>query len=126
VFTKANTDVTIPLCAELLIKNKVKYCRVETNSMGAMFMRYLKKQLPPSVNLLGVNSSTNKDTRIFMNSDFVLRKFVFSDTTIGQYNQFKENLKNYSSEGKNKNDDAPDAVTGLAIFVQGMFPKLDA
>ena len=126
VFTKANTDVTIPLCAELLIKNNVKYCRVETNSMGAMFMRYLKKQLPPSVNLLGVNSSTNKDTRIFMNSDFVLRKFVFSDTTIGQYNQFKENLKNYSSEGKNKNDDAPDAVTGLAIFVQGMFPKLDA
>jgi predicted phage terminase large subunit-like protein len=126
VYSQSNTDVTIPLCSAMLNKNKVKYCRVETNSMGAIFMRLLKSKIDSTTTtLLGVNSNTNKDTRIFMNSSYVINNFVFSNETKGDYFQMVTNLKNYSSNGKNKHDDAPDSITGLALFVQGMFPKLN-
>jgi predicted phage terminase large subunit-like protein len=126
VYSQSNTDVTIPLCSTMLNKNKVKYCRVETNSMGAIFMRLLKSKIDSTTTtLLGVNSNTNKDTRIFMNSSYVINNFVFSNETKGDYFQMVTNLKNYSSNGKNKHDDAPDSITGLALFVQGMFPKLN-
>jgi len=37
LMSKANTDVTIPLCASKLNQWGASYCRVESNSMGAMF-----------------------------------------------------------------------------------------
>jgi len=42
LFSRDNTDITIPLCAEKLNKWKTSYCRVESNSMGAMFSRSLQ------------------------------------------------------------------------------------
>lgn len=124
VFSKANTDVTIPLCAKVLDDNNVSYCRVETNGMGAIFIKSLRKAT--KTRLLPVVNNQNKETRIIMNSSYVLRKFRFLADQIGEYGQFIHNLKGYQKEGKNKNDDAPDAVTGLALFVQAMLPKLDA
>lgn len=124
VFTKANVDVTIPLCAKLLDENKVSYCRIETNGMGAIFIKMLRDMTKTP--LLKVNNNQNKDTRIIMNSSYVLRKFRFLDGQIGEYGQFINNLKAYQKEGKNKNDDAPDATTGLGLFIQSMAPHLDA
>lgn len=124
VFTKANVDVTIPLCAKLLDENKVSYCRIETNGMGAIFIKMLRDMTKTP--LLKVNNNQNKDTRIIMNSSYVLRKFRFLDGQIGEYGQYVNNLKAYQKEGKNKNDDAPDATTGLGLFIQSMAPHLDA
>lgn len=124
VFTKANVDVTIPLCAKLLDENKVSYCRIETNGMGAIFIKMLRDMTKTP--LLKVNNNQNKDTRIIMNSSYVLRKFRFLDGQIGEYGQYLNNLKAYQKEGKNKNDDAPDATTGLGLFIQSMAPHLDA
>ena len=39
LFSRENTDITIPMAAALLDKWNVAYCRVESNSMGAMFSR---------------------------------------------------------------------------------------
>lgn len=124
VYTKANTDVTIPMCAQLLNENKVSYCRVETNNMGAMFLKALRKVT--KTQLIGVTNSTNKETRILMNSAYVLRKFHFFGAEFGDYYQFLQALKSYQKEGNNKNDDAPDAVTGLAQMFEAFMPKLDA
>jgi predicted phage terminase large subunit-like protein len=124
VFTKANVDVTIPRCAMVLNDNKVSYSRVETNGMGAIFIKMLRAQT--KTKLLPVINNQNKETRIIMNSSYALRRFRFLEGQIGEYGQFIHNLKNYQKEGKNKNDDAPDAVTGFALFVQSMLPKLDS
>jgi predicted phage terminase large subunit-like protein len=121
VFTKQNTDFTIPICAELLNKNKVPYCRVETNGMGAIFLKSLQKDT--TTQLIGVSNSTNKETRIFMNSHFVLSKMKFYSKLD---EQFIKAMKAYQHEGKNKNDDAPDAVTGLALMIRGFMPHLDS
>jgi predicted phage terminase large subunit-like protein len=121
LYSKANTDVTIPLCAEMLTRNKVKMCRVETNGMGAIFLKTLQKDVP-SVTLIGVSNHAAKETRIIMNAPFVLNKFYFHNSLDPNY---LLGLKSFQKEGRNKHDDAPDATTGLALFVRGMFSHLD-
>jgi hypothetical protein len=56
----------------------------------------------------------------------VLRKFRFRAESIGEYAQYIHQLKGYQKEGKNKNDDAPDATTGLALMVNAFLPSLDS
>jgi len=82
IYTRANTDVTIPLCAQMLNDNKVSYVRVETNGMGALFLKGLRKELT-STQVIGIVNKTNKITRIIMNSSYVLRKFLFLETDKG-------------------------------------------
>jgi predicted phage terminase large subunit-like protein len=122
VFTQANTDVTLPLCAQKLNDWGVKYCRVESNSMGAMFSRQLQKLTKTQI--LQVNNTTNKITRIIMESAFIINSFHFLEVNSIDYHQFIANVESFSKEGKNKHDDAPDCLAGLAMFLKGLFPKL--
>lgn len=122
LFTRENTDVTLPLCAELLNKYNVPYCRVESNSMGAMFARQLQRATP-NTRIMQVANTTNKETRIIMQSAFIQNRFTF--VTGSKYAElFLANVESYSKEGKNKNDDAPDCLAGLSIFTQSMFKIL--
>lgn len=151
LYNKANTDVTIPECAKMLLDNGVRYARVETNGMGAIFLKELRKEitrqfqarinqikeldekgiehnLKPYIHepqLIGITNKTNKITRIIMNSSYVLRKFYFLKDQPGEYGLFVRALQDFSKDGKNKNDDAPDATTGLAFMFQSFMPKLD-
>jgi predicted phage terminase large subunit-like protein len=119
LFTRDNTDITIPLCAAKLDKWNVSYCRVESNSMGAMFSRILQKNT--KTRILQVQNQTNKMTRIIMQSAFILNNFIFVEKNDPQFFQFMENIFSFSKEGKNKNDDAPDCSAGLSMFIQAMF-----
>lgn len=128
IFTQKNTDYTAPECARVLTENGVRYCRVETNSMGATFLKALRKEIKKlggKTRIIGINNSTHKGTRIFMNSSYVLRKFYFLDVEVGEYGEFLQHLGRYAHNGKNKNDDAPDATTGLAAMFASFLPKLD-
>lgn len=122
VFTKGNTDVTIPMCAEILNREQPRYTRVETNGMGALFVKMLRVHVKSTI--VGMSNSTNKTTRIFMNSAFVKNNMLFLDENKGSHAQFIQALGQYSHEGKNKNDDAPDCITGLAMFFQTSFRNL--
>lgn len=122
VFTRDNTDITIPLCAEKLNKWKVPYVRVETNAMGAMFSRHLQQLFKGKV--LGVNNQSNKKTRIIMQSAFVTNRFNFVQRDTNEARLFLQNVSLYSKEGTVKHDDAPDCLSGLSIFVQSMFANL--
>lgn len=122
VFTRENTDITIPLCASKLDQWGVSYCRVESNSMGAMFARNLQKLT--KTRILQVQNTTNKITRIIMQSAWILNNMIFVKNGDNQTELFIQNLLSFSKEGKNKNDDAPDCAAGLSIFVQSMFKNL--
>ena len=119
VFTKENTDVTLPLVAGKLKYWGVNYCRVESNNMGAMYGRNLQR-LVTSTKILLVNNSTNKDTRIIMASAEISAKFTFTKREDQQAVQFIQNVLSYSKEGKNKNDDAPDCLAGLSILTSSI------
>jgi len=119
LFTRDNTDITLPLCAEKLNRLDVKYCRVESNSMGAMFSRNLDKMTDTKI--LQVHNTKNKITRIIMESGFVLNSFNFVENNNQMYYQFMQNVEGFNKEGKNKNDDAPDCIAGLSMFIKGLF-----
>ena len=123
LFSRENTDVTIPLTASLMDKWNVSYCRVESNSMGAMFSRELQRRVKKT-KMLQVHNSTNKMTRIIMQSAFITQKMIFVTYENAQCRSFLDNVYTFSKEGKNKNDDAPDCLAGLSMFVQSMFKRL--
>ncbi len=123
VFTKDNTDVTLPMCAQLLNKWDVKYCRVESNSMGAMFARQL--QGLTQCKILQVANQVNKMTRIIMQSVYIQNRLTFVKREHDpQGILFVQNVLSYSKEGKNKHDDAPDCLAGLSIFMQSLFKNV--
>jgi predicted phage terminase large subunit-like protein len=122
VFDRSNTDVTIPMVASKLEKWGVKYCRVESNSMGAIYSRQLQKQT--KCRILPVPNTQNKMTRIIMNSDFILNRMKFVKYDNPQSVQFIENVLSFSKEGKNKHDDAPDCLSGLSMLIQSMFANI--
>jgi predicted phage terminase large subunit-like protein len=123
VFTRDNTDITLPLCAAKLNKWGTAYCRVESNSMGAMFARQLQG-LCNQTRILQVQNTTNKMTRIIMNSAWIMNRLIFVTTEDASCHQFIGNILTFSKEGKNKNDDAPDCMAGMSIFAQSMFKEL--
>ena len=122
LFSRDNTDITIPLIADKLNKWNVRYCRVESNSMGAMFSRYLQKETKSKI--LQVHNTTNKITRIIMQSSFLINNCTFVTNETQDCIQFLDNVESFSKEGKNKHDDAPDCLSGLAIFAQSLFKHL--
>lgn len=122
VFNKGNTDVTLPIIASKLNQWNVAYCRVESNSMGAMFGRNLQKETKSKI--LPVHNSTNKITRIIMQSVWIQQRITFVNTSTAECELFLQNVLHFSKEGKNKNDDAPDCLAGLSIFAQSMFRQL--
>jgi len=105
-----------------LARWSVPYCRVESNSMGAMFSRHLQK-LAKGTKVLQVHNTTNKETRILMQSAWLQNfvKYVKRDDRDAQL--FIQGVLSYSKDGKNKNDDAPDCMAGLSIFAQSMFKR---
>ena len=121
VYNNNNTDVTIPQCAKILNNNSINYCRVESNSMGAMFSRHLQKETKTKI--LQVNNTTNKITRIIMQSQFIKDNMIFVEKNTVDHLQFIQNVESFSKEGKSKNDDAPDCLAGLSMFINSMFNK---
>lgn len=124
VFNKGNTDVTIPICVERLNRLNVNFCRIESNSMGAMFGRIVKEKARGTRVAL-VHNSQNKLTRIIMQSSTIINSFVFVKQNTNEYHQFMANVLSFSKEGKNKNDDAPDCLAGLAMFMKSLFKRLE-
>lgn len=122
VFTRDNTDISIPLCAAILNKWNVSYVRVESNNMGAMFARQLQTLTKSKV--LQVANTVNKLTRIIMQSAFITSRMQFVSKDDQQAQTFIQNMLTFSKEGKNKHDDAPDCLAGLSLFLQSMFKNL--
>lgn len=123
VYNKSNTDITLPMVASMLKKWDVKYCRVESNSMGAMFSRQLQRDVP-HCRILQVPNQTKKETRILMQSVWLQQRVKYINNKTPECQQFLDSVLAYSKEGKNKHDDAPDCLAGLSIFAQGMFKHI--
>jgi predicted phage terminase large subunit-like protein len=121
-YSRENTDKTLPLCAGILDRWNVSYCRVESNSMGAMFSRHLQRMVG-STKILQVHNTTNKETRILMQSAWIQSQIQFVKREDRDSQLFLQGVLSYSKDGKNKNDDAPDCLAGLSIFAQSMFKK---
>ena len=67
-------------------------------------------------------SSSNKETRIIVNSPFIKGRVLFKDNSVikkdKEYRRMLNFLCSYTMAGKNRNDDVPDAWSLFAEYVQ--------
>lgn len=127
VFNSGLPEVTKPLVADKLYEHNVHMCDFELNNGGNYFATDVSKLLKDKYNadtrIRLFNTTTNKITKIITYSDFVKKNFYFKDkscyTINSEYYKFMQELLKFSQTGKNKHDDAPDAVAMLAEMIEG-------
>ena len=122
VFTQDPIEVTQPLVAQMIVATDQSKHRIESNNGGKGFgmkVKELVRNAESFCNVKWAPTSKNKETRILMSSGIV-KEFIYfrNDYEIGsQYDNFMRFLTSYVRLGKNKHDDAPDLVTGLAEMI---------
>jgi predicted phage terminase large subunit-like protein len=62
--------------------------------------------------------------RILTNSNFVMNHIYFPKGWNYKWPKFYQHLSTFQKEGKNKHDDAPDALTGIVEMIIKL-PKTD-
>lgn len=117
IFTKAPMEETEVAHAEQIKNNKVNHVRIESNSGGRGFSRN-SERLAKERGYRGAyyepfHQSANKQSRILSNSALVENNVSFPSDWKIKWPEFYKAMTAYQKEGKNKHDDAPDAVTGI-------------
>lgn len=117
ICTKESMEITEPMVAKMLTKDKVGCAIIESNNGGRSFARNVKtecKNLKNShTNIQWFHQSANKQARIFSNSASVMAHVFYPHNWIDKYPEFADMMIRYQKEGKNAHDDCPDAVTGV-------------
>lgn len=118
IFTQEAIEITEPLVAQMIINNYCDKAVVESNSGGKSFGKNVKDLIRDKsrCSVKYKANTQNKETRILMKSGEI-KEFVYfrNDYTLGSdYDKFIRQLTGYVKMGKNKHDDAADAITGLA------------
>jgi len=118
-FSKDNTDITIPGCAEYTRLYGLDYLAIETNGVGAVFSKELHKQVISSTTVMFINQTGNKHMRIIANAGGIKRRMVFrKDIPFGSSYEIamREFFKYNKDRSLNDHDDAADSLTGMNLL----------
>jgi predicted phage terminase large subunit-like protein len=122
VFTQDGVEITEPLVAKMIIDTNCYLMKIESNNGGGQFARNVRNLVKGKSKCMiaDEHQSSNKETRILMNAGYIKEHFYFrSDYEPGSdYDKFMRALTSYVKMGKNKHDDAPDGLTGLAEYLR--------
>jgi predicted phage terminase large subunit-like protein len=118
LYTKAGMEVTEPATAKFLVDNKVNFALIESNNGGRGFARAVERLMWDShrsrfTTVKWFHQSANKRVRIMTMSNYVQENVYFPINWADRWPEFYHAITTYQKEGKNKHDDAPDALTGL-------------
>lgn len=117
LYTKEPMEITEPATAEMLTRNNVGNAIIESNNGGRGFARNVEKECRALGNnhtaIYWFHQSQNKIARILSNSTSVMNNVLFPVNWEDRFPDFAEAIRKYQREGKNANDDAPDALTGV-------------
>lgn len=117
IYTQEPMEITEPLLANKLVQNKVNVAWIESNNGGRGFARSVKKHLLNHKNnkciIVWFSQNKNKNARIYSNSAWVQEHVYFPINWDKKWSQLFNDLMSYQKAGKNKHDDAPDALTGI-------------
>ena len=113
--------------AEILVRDKVKLCRFESNSAGGRVAEKVQQMVKDRGGITHITTkytTANKETKIIVNSAWVKEHCLFKDESLykrnSEYGKMMNMLCSYTMMGKNKNDDVPDGVAMLAEFAQSL------
>ena len=119
LYTKDAMEETEPATAAMLYKNDVNVADFESNNGGRGFARQVRRILQDTYksNKTVINTfaqTKNKAARILSNSTWVMEHIYFPVNWKNRWPEYYRAMTRYQREGKNANDDAPDATTGIA------------
>lgn len=112
---------------DILVRDKVKMCRFESNSAGGRVAEKVQGEVKKRGGITQITTkftSANKETKIIVNSPWVKEHCLFKDSSLykrsSEYGRFVDMLCSYTVAGKNKHDDVPDSMAMLAEFAQSL------
>ena len=123
----SKTEILDERCAVVLVNHKVQACRFESNNAGGRTADVVQKRVKELKGITHITkkfTTTNKETKIIVNSPWVKEHVLFKDKSLikpnTDYRKMMNFLTTYTLMGKNKNDDVPDGLAQLALFVQSL------
>ena len=134
VYKKGTQAVTVPLIVDKIVQHYITELHIEQNAGGKLFTDSIKNELKQRgvlhCRIIPYYASTRvpKEERIKAYSDWVKENLVFlianqyadAGATYKRSEQYQgamNEMHMHTSEGKNRNDDAPDSITKLADIV---------
>ena len=115
LYTQEPMEVTETATANMLEVNNVNIADIESNNGGRGFARSVQKKLKTNrCKVKTFHQSKNKEARILSNATWVMDHIYFPKNWKERFPEFYDALYKYQRAGKNKHDDAPDALTGVA------------
>lgn len=118
IYTKEAMEITEPMVAEAYKKFNVNVADIESNNGGRAFARNIERITRDKGNYKTVvkwfHQSGNKIARILSNSAWVNANIYMPVDWKNKWPEFAKDIISYQKEGKNKHDDGPDTLTGIA------------
>lgn len=119
LYTKEDMSITETKAAQQLVRHKVNEALIEGNNGGEGYARSVTRIMKEE---LGSNKcytetfhqSKNKQARIISNATWLMENLFMPEDWRNKWPDYHAAMTSYQKEGKNKNDDAPDATTGIA------------
>ena len=127
VFKNIDPGTLDKLNSDMLVKHHVQQAQFESNKEGsrtANEVERLVREKGGRCHITKKYTTQNKETKIIVNSSWVKEHVIFKDITEyepkSDYGVMMSFLCSYTQLGKNKHDDAPDALAMFAQFVDAL------
>ena len=113
-------EVVEPKIANALVRHDVGLVQFESNSAGGRVADSVHdkcREMGHAIEVRKKFSTENKETRILVDSAWVKANCYFrAEPPNSDYRMFLQMLTHYTTEGKNKHDDAPDSMSMYKRF----------
>lgn len=120
-------DIVDARLVDILLRQKVKMCRFESNSAGGRVAQKVQEEVKAKKGITHITTkftTANKETKIIVNSAWVKEHCIFKDDSMfkkqSEYGKMLDMLCSYTIAGKNKHDDVADGFAMLSEFAQSL------
>ena len=127
VFKNIDPGTLDYLNADMIVRNHVQMSQFESNKEGSRTANEVERIVTDKgwfCHFTKKYTTQNKETKIIINSPWVLEHVYFKDPSLyelqSDYANFIKFLCSWTQLGKNTHDDAPDVMAMVAIFVAEM------
>lgn len=125
VYDNGSPYVLDELNADCLVRNNVQMAQFESNKEGSRTGNEVQKLVEKKGGRCSITkkyTTTNKETKIIVNSDWVKKHILLKDKSEwnDMYRKFAKGVFSYVQMGKNKNDDGVDSLAMFALFAQSL------
>lgn len=123
-YTQENMQITEPATADLLVRNKVNDAKIESNNGGKGFARNVERIIwekyhTKQVNITWFHQTENKMARILTGATFIQNHVYFPEKWDKKFPEFYKAVMGFTKEGKNKHDDAVEALVEWGKMITG-------